>query len=391
MAISAVPSNAVAQESTARISSSAEIERRESAPVAKPSVIANISPEGRLRAEQEQQVAVPPATQNANQVAATQAQEVLPQQRTAAEEANAAADVAAVSAQAVNVVATRVVGNANAADFTSDAAVESVAATAREPRQPAPVVPVAIAERPEPAVANVQPATPREGREAAPTNARQGAPATVASEESPARPAEGAPKPSTVQTAERLPEQGLDAVRLSQTAKDFVAAFNASQNNRALALERAEPVRQTQASNAAELRPAPAGNAAEPVASVAEAAPRPEAGSARFDTSTFAVGVARVATTATQRSSQAEPVAVNAANDSNNDTASLLRSEVRGESNPAPALASNSVANNPVDASSRAAGAPQVAAIPEPGNQGPAPSTLSKQLNVLANLLTPGQ
>jgi len=55
MAITAVPSSAVVQESPARVASPAENERRELTPVAKPSVIARISPEGRLRAEQEQQ------------------------------------------------------------------------------------------------------------------------------------------------------------------------------------------------------------------------------------------------------------------------------------------------------------------------------------------------
>ena len=58
MAITAVPSSAVAQESPARVSSPAENERRELTPLAKPSVIARISPEGRLRVEQEQQQAV---------------------------------------------------------------------------------------------------------------------------------------------------------------------------------------------------------------------------------------------------------------------------------------------------------------------------------------------
>jgi hypothetical protein len=70
----------------------------------------------------------------------------------------------------------------------------------------------------------------------------------------------------------------LDTVRLSQTAKDFVAAFNASQVNRGQVQERAAPVRQAPASNAAELRAAPPASAVGISAGAAEVGPRPEAG-----------------------------------------------------------------------------------------------------------------
>jgi len=389
MAITAVPSSIVAQESTARVSSPTENERREPTPLAKPSVIARISPEGRLRAEQEQQQVAALAD---NAVQAAQNLEgranALPQRRTAAEEANAAADVAALTAQAANAApAPRPVRN----DEQANPAVANVAATPREPQQavqPAPPAAPTRVETPATVAAPAQPTPPpRENRGAAPASATredaQSAPATPAPVEAVAAAEEAPP--------EQVPEQALDAVTLAQTAKDFVAAFNASQANRALVLERAEPVRQTQASNVAELRPAPSASAVE---LSAEVAPRPEAGSARFDTSTFAAGVARINATEAQTPSLADAVAAATANESN-DTASLVRNDVRGAANQA-AAATNNPAASPVDASGRASREGSVqsaapAASPDLGTQELAPSSLAQQLNVLANLLTPGQ
>lgn len=390
MAITAVPSSAVAQESPARVSSPAENERRELTPLAKPSVIARISPEGRLRVEQEQQQAVALAD---NAVQAAQNLEgrtnALPQRRTAAEEANAAAYVAALAAQVASAApAPRPVRN----DEQANPAVANVATTPREPQQavqPAPPAAPARVKTPAAVAAPAQPTPPpRENRDAAPAGATreaaQSAPATpVPAEAVPA--AEEAPP-------EQIPENILDAVTLAQTAKDFVAAFNASQANRALVLERAEPVRQAQVSNVAELRPAPSASAVE---LNIEAAPRPEAGSARFDTSTFAVGVARVNAAEPQRTSQVDSVAVATANDGNNDTAALLRNEVRNDvrGEPSQPQAGNPAAR-PVDAagSERSVqSASQATASPVLGTQSPAQNSLAKQLNVLANLLTPGQ
>jgi len=388
MAITAVPSSAVAQESPARVSSPAENERREPTPLAKPSVIARISPEGRLRAEQEQQQQQAVALAD-NAVQAAQNLEgranALPQRRTAAEEANAAADVAALTAQVANAApAPRPVRN----DEQANPAVANVAATPREPQQavlPAPPAAPARVETPATAAAPAQSTPPpRENRDAVPASATreaaQSAPAAPAPAEAIAAAEEAPP--------EQVPEKVLDAVTLAQTAKDFVAAFNASQANRALVLERAEPVRQTQASNVAELRPAPSASAVE---LSAEAAPRPEAGSARFDTSTFAVGVARVNAAEPQRTSQVDSVAEATANDGNNDTAALVRNDVRGEP-------SQAQAGNPTARAVDAAGSErsvqstsQATASPALGTQSPAQNSLAKQLNVLANLLTPGQ
>jgi len=161
-----------------------------------------------------------------------------------------------------------------------------------------------------------------------------------------------------------------------------------------LVQERAAPVRQAPASDAATLRVAPPASAVELDAGVAAVAPRPEAGSVRFDRSTFAAGVARINATEAQTPSLADAVAAATANESN-DTASLVRNDVRGAANQA-AAATNNPAASPVDASGRASREGSVqsaapAASPDLGTQELAPSSLAQQLNVLANLLTPGQ
>jgi len=156
-------------------------------------VIARISPEGRLRAEQEQQQPLVAPVDNAVQAAPSLESRATaqPLRRTAAEEANAAAEVAALAAPAANVAPVRP-GSANNADTTSDATVTSVAATSREPQQPAqsaaPSPPVAVA-------ANVQlPAPPPENRDAAPANPVRRATSEAAQNVSvPTAPAEAEP------------------------------------------------------------------------------------------------------------------------------------------------------------------------------------------------------
>ncbi len=181
-------------------------------------------------------------------------------------------------------------------------------------------------------------------------------------------------------------------LKISQTASEFVAAFNEFQNKRNQALDNVASVNPAQVTNVAELRAGPELRAPRPVENVT----RPvEAGAARFDISTFAVGVARIS--AAQSTNQSNAPAALLSQEDSNDTRRLARAEVAGQPSRV------AVANRPEDlpevgnAAQFRAGATSLASQSATQNSaaasldgtGVGQGGLAKHLNALANLLTP--
>lgn len=179
-------------------------------------------------------------------------------------------------------------------------------------------------------------------------------------------------------------------LKISQTASEFIAAFNEFQNKRNQNLDKLAPVNQAQVSNVAELRAGPVLNTPRPAVDVTRLV---ETGAARFDLSTFAVGVARLS--AAPGNSNATEAAASPEN--NNDTRRILRAEVAGQLNQVPQFsraevlpeALNTAQYRPGLTSQPPQSAAQNSAASSLGGTGVGQGGLAKHLNALANLLTP--
>jgi hypothetical protein len=180
----------------------------------------------------------------------------------------------------------------------------------------------------------------------------------------------------------------VNAVRISQTANEFVAAFNAFQNRRNQALDNAAAVSQTPTSNAAPLRVTE--RSAPPAV---ESLTRPvQVSAVGFDVSTFALGVAR-----NVAAQSLDPRAALPSQENTNDTQRLARAEVTGQpsrdagANRSEVLpeAVNAAQFRPSAASQPAPSVAQNSAAASLDATGVGQGGLAKHLNALANLLTP--
>ena len=180
----------------------------------------------------------------------------------------------------------------------------------------------------------------------------------------------------------------VNAVRISQAANEFVAAFNEFQNRRSQAIENVATISQTQATNAAALRVTERS-----VLPPLESVTRPvQVSATRFDVSTFAVGVARnvAAQSLDQRT-------VLPSQENTNDTRRIVRAEVAGQPSRVPVANRSEVLPEAVNAAqfpASAASQPpqsvaQNSAAASLDGTGVGQGGLAKHLNALANLLTP--
>ncbi len=397
MAITAVPSSPVAQAPSARAAVLPVNKHPESSRIAQPSAIARISPEGKLRAEQDRQPVAAPASPNAvNQAPAVP-------HRTPAEEAIDVAAIAAVAVPAPNPnLPPRQLNDAQPAEPV----VKAVAANVRRDQQPERDAPSPVKlERTEAPAANSlaapAPAKPlvepqRISRsEAAPTHAAH----SVAS--APAKNTPVAHAPATHSLVANSPatnssvnEHRVNQSRISQTAHDFVAAVNQQQARRSQVKQSAASGSQAPTANAQEPRSAAPSNVRNDSARVEHAVRSAEALNARADTAP-----------PLQSNSQSNVATAITHDDVTNDVARNARSTVaRAEHNPPPAAVSSRAAApaetiSQIQAHSIAAKQQvqterQNNAAVSLANQAGGASVdqgggLAKHLNALANLLTP--
>ena len=179
----------------------------------------------------------------------------------------------------------------------------------------------------------------------------------------------------------------INQVKISQTASEFVAAVNDFQNKRNQALDNAASVNQAQV--VAELRANPERSASRLVENVTQPV---AAGVARFDISTFAVGVARFSVA--QSLNQSNAPAALASQENTNDTRRITRAEVAGQfpvtsRSPDAPEAPEAASLTPSVSSQTPQNAAQNSAASSLGGTGLGQSGLAKHLNALANLLTP--
>ncbi len=179
----------------------------------------------------------------------------------------------------------------------------------------------------------------------------------------------------------------INQVKISQTASEFVAAVNDFQNKRKQALDNAATVNQAQV--VAELRANPERSASRLVENVTQPV---AAGAARFDISTFAVGVARFSVA--QSLNQSNAPAALASQENTNDTRRIARAEVAGQlpvtsRSPDAPEAPEAASLTPSVSSQTPQNAAQNSAASSLGGTGLGQSGLAKHLNALANLLTP--
>lgn len=195
-----------------------------------------------------------------------------------------------------------------------------------------------------------------------------------------------------VNTSTPTTDDRIYQVKISQNASEFVAAFNEFQNKRSQALDNAAFVNQAQATSAVEIRAGAERNTPRTLENVT----RPvEAGAARFDISTFAVGVARIS--AAQSSNQSNAPTALPSQENSNDTQRITRAEVAGQPNRASGTNRPEILPATVNAAPFRAGAagpvPQSAAQNSGATSldgtGVGQGGLAKHLNALANLLTP--
>ena len=328
-----------------------------------PSAITRISSEGRLRAELERKQILAAATNAELEQETTVSRPNSVPRRTANE---AAADAAIASAAQRPVAPARLAGNVAAAE-------PSTVTPARENRSAAQTVrftPPAQVEAPPPELSEVVRRSPRDAIN----------PVSIAS-----RLVENV----AVNTADATGARVIP-VQISQTANEFVAAFNEFQNKRNQALENVATANQARAANQTELRVlAPTERSLDPV--LENRGRSTVVGRAPFDSSTFAVGVAR--NRETQRQTQNSAPSLGRLDDSN-DTRRIVQAElVHGVANQTPvpvqqsalSVATNPTQTQPSTASQRIQTAQQNSAA----GTGLEQSGLAKHLNDLANLLTP--
>ena len=356
MAITAVPPNQVVPAFAVRESVLLTNTQREQALATPPSAITRISSEGRLRAELERKQIVPAPPNEAFSPADNRAQ-------------------ADVSTAQVAVTASR--PSENAAAGTLQPAVPE-----RGNRNTAPAASV-----------STSPATPP----AAPPSVPALAPAPEI-----ATPVRRSPSDviNQVSIASRLVENAADRIvgaaeqqvvplQISQTANEFVAAFNAVQNQRNANLDRSAATSTTRTVNVAELRVAPS-TAPNPEAVPVLRAQASTVQGPQFDRSTFSAGVAR--NSEALRQIPSNPPA-NASLDESNDTRRIVQAEVAPDTPLAGARAGASTGLNPASdpAQPQAAEARARAQIEQEARLAgfrPQPSGLAQHLNDLANRLT---
>lgn len=180
----------------------------------------------------------------------------------------------------------------------------------------------------------------------------------------------------------------VNAVRISQAANEFVAAFNEFQNRRNQAAENAAALSQTPTPNATSLRVTE--RSAPPAL---KSLTRPvQVSAVGFDVSTFAVGVAR-----NVAAQSLDPRAALPNQENTNDTQRLARAEVAGQSSRVTVAnrpevlpeAVNAAQFRPSAASQSPSSVAQNSAAASLDGTGVGQGGLAKHLNALANLLTP--
>lgn len=371
MAITVVtPSQVVPAFSVRELSVNAQRERALATP---PSAITRISSAGKLRAELERQPIVVPTRDNVALRSDTLSRQ------SAHEEVPDASTLVANTPSAVSLSRPSGVGEAHKRVETN------VAKAIRTTQQP----PVRTILEPEAEVPTVKPQHVDRNETAPVIQVTRGASAPVARLVSANAAVENGVNTNTPVTDDRV-----NPVKISQTANEFVAAFTEFQNKRNSVLEKAAPVNQAQAADAPELRVIAPSERNHPLA-VENVTRVVEAGSARFDVSTFAVAVARNSTLQKINPGNA-PLAVPPPDDTN-DTRRIVRAEVtHGAPNlrpvsPSSALteAANQAQTQPSAAPQRLQNVQQNSADSSLSGVDQQQSGLAKHLNVLANLLTP--
>lgn len=390
MAITAVPSSQVAQAPSARAAVLPVKTQHEPSRTAQPSAIARISPEGKLRAEQDRQPVAAPASPSA----VSQAPAVP--HRTPTEEATDVAAIAALAVPAPNPnLPPRQLNEAQPAEPI----VKAVAGNVRRDPQPERDAPAPVklerTEAPAPVANSV--ATPASARplvepqrisrnEVAPANEAH----SVASAPAENAPVAHAPATHSPVTHTSTTEHHVNQSRISQTAHDFVAAVNQQQARRSQVKQSAASESQAPAANAPEPRSVAPSNVRNDSARVEHAVRSAEVGNARADTAPPA-----------QSNRQGNAAAAITHDVTNN----IVRNTVaRAEHNPPPAAVSSRTAApaetiSQIQAHSIAAKQQvqterQNSAAVSLSNQAGGASVdqgggLAKHLNALANLLTP--
>jgi hypothetical protein len=393
MAITAVPSSQVAQAPSARAAVLPVTKHPEPSRIAQPSAIARISPEGKLRAEQDRQPEAAPVSPNA----VSQAPAVP--HRTPTEEATDVAAIAAVAVPAPNPnLPPRQLNEAQPAEPV----VKSVAGNVRRDPQPERDAPAPVklerTEAPAP-VANslAAPASTRPPVEPQRISRNAVAPAneahSVASAPAKNTPVAHVPVTNSPVKNSSATEHRVNQSRISQTAHDFVAAVNQQQARRSQVKQSAASVSQAPVANAPEPRSAAPSYVRNDSARVEHVVRSAEVGNARAD-----------AAPPLQSNSQGNAAAA-ITHDVTNDVARNAPSTVaRAEHNPPPAVVSSrasapaetisQIQAHSIAAKQQVQTARQNSAAVSLSNQAGGASVdqgggLAKHLNALANLLTP--
>ena len=389
MAITAVPSNQAAQAAVVRVSTPSANSRSEPASVAQPSAIARISPEGKQRAEQDRQQVAEAAL---NKQKAVRQVNAVPRPSPIEE----ATDAAGIAALAIPVPNPNLAPRQLSVAQPAAAVVTGAALTTRRGQQvesatppPPRLVDVALT----PAVNNVATTTPIKPPEAlqainrtaatpapvqAPVPIQASAPASESQRVASAPVANTAVESAPVRNS-IVAQNQTNQTQINRTANEFVAAFQ--QQNRRSQAQTTEPVSQAPATNT----PQPRSNAT----AVENVARRTEVASARPDTTSFTVGVARNSGVPAQRPGNT------AETDASNDTALNARTAVTREEQSqavptvssratAPAETISQIQANAIVSTQRV----QIERQNSSANvdQG---GGLAQRLNALANLLTP--